>query len=183
MTAEAGIPLPLVVGFRPGTYNADAFPGRSVRDPSEWRLRPLVLDDSGDVVGERGLGRLDGELFEFEWAGVERENETVVWESPKPLREDGRRYLWGRGHVPQEPGKYRFVVRLYPTADRFSLKDPLPDFGPGVDVFERPIRVSESRGEARTGLNGSLRRVGGHPAGSKGMGSSAGPGRRGNSSP
>ncbi|MBA3312123.1 MAG: hypothetical protein M3552_06770 [Planctomycetota bacterium] len=157
LAAPAGDAVDLVVGFRPGTPDTTAFPDRKVRDPEQWRLRAEVLDASGNVIASQVIGSMYGELHGFELAGSEQSPKSgeVIWTSPKPVKEDGRTYLWGRRLVPDEPGEYRLVIRLYPTADPRHHREILPEFGPPIDLFETPLVVTDKQ-EDRIPTNQSL---------------------------
>jgi hypothetical protein len=155
LVTEVGQPVVALVSFKPGTPQPEAFPERTVLPPDEWRVRAEVLDANGVEIAQRPPGGFYGEMHDYRWYGVESvdsqdstkdDRPILIWVSPEqqpPTASEERRNFWGRTLVPPEPGKYRFVIRLYPAANPRHDRDLNPEFGPPITLFEASLVVTE----------------------------------------
>ncbi len=171
LTGMAGDAVDVIVSYEFGTPDTAAFPDRKVHEPEKWRLRAEVLDASGALQAAQPIASLSGELHGFNLFAVEQVQTDggrpgggagkIVWESPEPTKEIkkaladrkregaslGRQYLWGHTRLPDEPGEYRFVIRLYPTADPRFAKELNPEMGPPAELASYPLIVTPREGE------------------------------------
>ena len=78
--------------------------------------------------------------------GTERllSDNSLVWVSPDPPKnkQPGRRYLWGHVQMPDKPGTYRVVVKVYPAV-RFP-HDVNPDRGPAEELYSVDVSVKQA---------------------------------------
>src|SRR5690606_6110141 len=84
-----------IVSFRPLEPNIPELEDRKVYDQEKWRLRAVILDESGKQPAPAAPGGLYGELHGFQMLGIESipdpdagqtlfGSATAVWYSPAP---------------------------------------------------------------------------------------------------
>ncbi|MDQ3333331.1 MAG: hypothetical protein M3552_22245, partial [Planctomycetota bacterium] len=170
LTGKAGDAIDIVVSYRPGTPAATVLADREIHEPEKWRLRAEVLDASGTLQAAEPVASVRGQLHGFEWFAFEFLDPArgfgpgaaePFWKSPETTKEirqmladralqgekASKQFLWGHTGLPDEPGKYRFAIRLYPTADPRVSRETNPQMGPPIDLVSYPLVVTPRDGE------------------------------------
>ncbi|MBX3442339.1 MAG: hypothetical protein KF774_08020 [Planctomyces sp.] len=138
----------VVASYVAGTPLSADFDDRMIYEPSRWRVRGEIIDKSGgqvlpDVIAFSEFWQVGSRIGEELRQQPNLAEPKVIWRSPDPAPEGDaqREAYWGRVRLPAAAGEYSFVIKVFPTADPHAAQETMPEFGPGVTIFESALSV------------------------------------------